>query len=341
MYPVGACRRGGTGIVLNKAGAAWHWLLDLGVQVTGIQYPGVGLGLIALAILLAIVRLERWVRTELSTPDSGLKRSATIVRRHLIPIMLSAMGLAGLILIGAAVAGGISYYGKSDQPTSDDLVKLQGELSSEQFARKLAEHELDEAKNKLQTVSLELEKIRNPPPIALKPLTEDQRQFRVGLKQFSLTCVPRLANAMGAVFRQMTDREMQIAKGSPTSIALHFYIHAATSADFLGISNIRELAEAKIENMDVTALQRLLVIFFDQYAWQQKGIGNMEAIVMSDIVSQPEMKAWLKIDEECRSELNRLKIWPEADKGFRAIRETEMASGGSNLWLGQYPVNYR
>lgn len=88
---------------------AWAWLLDLGAQVSGVQFPWVGLIIIGIALVLGVVRLYRWMRTELATPDSLLQKVVTATRRRLIPLMFGAMAIAGALLIVAAVVGAIAY----------------------------------------------------------------------------------------------------------------------------------------------------------------------------------------------------------------------------------------
>lgn len=170
-------------------------------------------------------------------------------------------------------------------------------------------------------------------------LSIDQRQFRVGLKQFSLTCVPNLANAQGRVFSQLKAKEAELSKGSPYSVALYFFIHSGMSS-FDSVERVKTLAERDIETINIDELQMAIRSFFSEYGWRQSAIANLNEIVKSEWTSSEAGQRWFAIDNECRVELQKLKIWPEAEKILRRIDENDMATGGNRLWEKQLKVNY-
>ena len=144
----------------NKISGAWHWLLDLGAQVSGIQYPGIGLAIIAIAIFLGAVRLWRWTKRQLATPDSWLSRMAAATRRRLIPLMLSAMGLAGAILIVAAVAGAIAYSNIPDESPAGGKVVADPAQSKKIREQELQIQSLKDAQKPLTATEQELVRIK-------------------------------------------------------------------------------------------------------------------------------------------------------------------------------------
>jgi hypothetical protein len=101
-----------------------------------------------------------------------------------------------------------------------------------------------------------IEEADSRPPIRA-PLTADQHEFRVALKQFSLTCVPDLTNRANRVFTELKTKEKELSAGSPSSVALHFFIHLAYSSglNMQYASQIQGLAGIDVEFIDVTALQ--------------------------------------------------------------------------------------
>lgn len=93
-------------------------LKEFGIQLPPTFVLVVGI-LSALAVLFAILQIISWgghsIYAQIKTPNSGWHYFLAGTRRKLIPLMLGAMALAGLILIAAAVAGALSYYAnKSD-----------------------------------------------------------------------------------------------------------------------------------------------------------------------------------------------------------------------------------
>jgi hypothetical protein len=152
----------------------------------------------------------------------------------------------------------------------------------------------------------------SPAPIKVaevKSLTSDQRQFRIGLKQFALTCVPNLGNAQARVFAEIKQKEAEISKGAPYSVALYFFIHFSMSA-FPTMEEVRKLAEVDIESIDIDKLQHSIEMFFGEYSWRQSAIANLNVIVKLDIPDSEAGNNWLSIDKECRTELHPLKKTP-------------------------------
>lgn len=181
-----------------------------------------------------------------------------------------------------------------------------------------------------------------PHPPAAPPtvvLTSDQRQFRIELKQFALTCVPNLTNAQAKVFSELKAHEKEMSKGSPQSVALHFFIHFATGS-FNRPEMISKLARVDIDSLDVNALQDQISYFFGEYVWMQGAVADLNDIVKDDLSSMESMKQWLSVDNQCQTELQKLKIWSEANERLRSIQENQMASGQSRLWAHPVKVNY-
>lgn len=107
---------------VHWASEAWHWLFDLGVQVsgvtTGLNNGWVGLAIIAIALSLGLFRLVRWTRAELINSNSWLSKRIRALERKLIPVMLGLMATAGVLLIAAAIIGAIAY---SNEHLSSDF----------------------------------------------------------------------------------------------------------------------------------------------------------------------------------------------------------------------------
>jgi hypothetical protein len=173
------------------------------------------------------------------------------------------------------------------------------------------------------------------------PLTVDQREFRIALKQFSLTCVPDLADRVARILIELKSKEKEVSAGSPSSVALHFFIHFALGSSGLNmqsVSIVKGLAEVDVEAIDVKPLQIALQGFFNEYGWHQSAIANMNAIVKIDLLTLESVRQWLNADNNCRIKLQELKIWPEASE-IKTIPENKMASVG-RLWATPIEVNY-
>ena len=81
----------------------------------------IGSGVIWLAVL-AIYLTKNW-RNLRSAILSIIDRARNFVRANLIPLMLGAMGVAGVILIGAAIIGAFTYYSAPSGTTASDPAK--------------------------------------------------------------------------------------------------------------------------------------------------------------------------------------------------------------------------
>lgn len=176
------------------------------------------------------------------------------------------------------------------------------------------------------------------PLSVLNPLTADQIAFRTALKQFSLRNVPLLNNLSARVLRELADKEKQVNAGTPESLTIHMFMHFALND--LGAAKVAELAGASLDSMIVVALQQELNKFFNEYSWRQRAIGNMNAIAKLDLSTMVSAQAWFEADRESVSDLQKLKIWPEAHKALTKISESEMATGPDRLWASETRVNY-
>jgi hypothetical protein len=78
------------------------FLIEAGLQMSGITNLPLAISLWGLAGALFF-----WYFL-----GSRIKKTLPFVRANLIPLMLGAMGLAGVILIGAAIVGTLAYYGR-------------------------------------------------------------------------------------------------------------------------------------------------------------------------------------------------------------------------------------
>jgi hypothetical protein len=83
-------------------------LLQLGAQVSGYINGPLATVLVIGAAIGTLFGLFKWITAQARTPGSYLSRFAIAWRDRLIPIMLISMGVAGAILIIAAVFGAIA-----------------------------------------------------------------------------------------------------------------------------------------------------------------------------------------------------------------------------------------
>jgi hypothetical protein len=173
---------------------------------------------------------------------------------------------------------------------------------------------------------------------ARTPLTADQREFRLALKQFALTCPASLQNHVGQVARIVQDREKETSGRSAASKALHFFIHFSTSSNMQGLNNLLDLGKVNIEDMDVTAIQNDIDHFLSDYRWRQVGIANLNQITKIDLSALEQMKEWLAFDAECRKELLKMKAWAEAEK-ISGNNDDKWASTGKS-WAKPEVINY-
>lgn len=100
----------------------WRDLLQIGAGLTGYQNPGLGLALLALAamggvtsLIVGTFKLIKFLNTKAADSNSFIGRLALLMRRQLIPIMLGAMAVAGVILVGGAIAGAIAFNAAPSQ----------------------------------------------------------------------------------------------------------------------------------------------------------------------------------------------------------------------------------
>ena len=107
-----------------------------------------------------------------------------------------------------------------------------------------------------------------------------------------------------------------------------------------GVQKIEGLAQPPLDVFNVEELQNELQRFFSDYGWRQSAIADLNDVVKADLSTWEAMVRWLSIDSECRSELQKLKIWPEATKVLKGIDEASMASGMQRLWATPIKVNY-
>lgn len=168
-------------------------------------------------------------------------------------------------------------------------------------------------------------------------LTDDQRAFRAGLKQFALSTSPQLFTAAHLTLGQLIQHERAKAKGSAESVALAFFMHFA--GDLVKHEQAEKFAKVDLALMDVDALQSALTISYNGYGWVQRAVGTINAIVGADLSSFPNFTRWLELDKEAYSELRKLKVWPEATKALTAL-EQDFATYGSNYWAEPHKINY-
>lgn len=178
--------------------------------------------------------------------------------------------------------------------------------------------------------------VRASQPIAL---TEDQKQFRVSLKHFSLATLPKLAQAQMVVLAELKKKEIEISRGSASSIALHFFMQFYMG-NYPSSEKIKAQATVDIEKMDVVALQRSIHLYFTEYDWTQSAIGNLNAITKLDLMALESAQKWFAIDAECRQELQRLQVWGEADL-IKHISNEDVATGRTRIWGEQKLINYQ
>lgn len=172
---------------------------------------------------------------------------------------------------------------------------------------------------------------------AVQKLTADQHQFRVALKTFALSSVSEIFTGISRVFGEILAREREANAGTPSSMALHLFIHFSTVQNSSTYPKVMALAEVGIEEMDVDKLQGELSNVFNDYAWYQKAIANLNNIVKMDIASLDSGRRWLAADERCYARLRDLKVWAEAHI-VRGIGEDQLATVG-RLWATPVRVN--
>jgi hypothetical protein len=160
------------------------------------------------------------------------------------------------------------------------------------------------------------------------PLTPEQREFRRALKQFALNYPAQLQNLMGEVFRRLLEKEKQISAGSPTSLALHYYIHLSTDQNLRGLKGLLELAKVPIENIDIIEVQNDIFIFLSEYLQRQTGIATLNEITKIDLLGFEEMQAWLVLDAQARHEILKMKAWPEEAEKISENYDDKWASTG-------------
>lgn len=168
-------------------------------------------------------------------------------------------------------------------------------------------------------------------------LTEDQRQFRIALKQFCLTCAPDLLNGVGRVFALLSSKEKEMSAGSPTSRALHFFTHLMVSSN-LNQTQLIVLAETGLESMDVARLQDELAVFLNGYGWRQHAVAHLNAIVNRDLQQLDAAQQWFAADRKAADRFDAVLIWPEVSRKLRSQRD-EFATVGEK-WKQPIAVNY-
>src|SRR5262245_20384135 len=103
----------GVGAGLSAGGPGLMMLLkELGWTLSFPVILLIGIGsIIALIVsaVLALIWVWRLLKFELEADNSTVKRLIAVGGRHLIPLVLSVMTIAGLLLIGGSVLGWILY----------------------------------------------------------------------------------------------------------------------------------------------------------------------------------------------------------------------------------------
>lgn len=173
-----------------------------------------------------------------------------------------------------------------------------------------------------------------PPAVSM---THDQRAFRLALKQFSLTFPEKLERDSSRVRAVLIQRIKSIGD-KDYSYALHHAMHFAWSAGSTPLRDINRLADGDSEHLDIEALQDCVVTYFHEYQWMQKSIANLNVLAKISLEDRDEVVRWLDTDRACWSELEKLRIFPEAGK-LRQIGEHLMAFPGEN-WSKPFRVNF-
>jgi hypothetical protein len=169
-------------------------------------------------------------------------------------------------------------------------------------------------------------------------LTEDQRAFRIALKQFALTHPERLLGLLARVRSALVQR-IKDAGDKDYSWALHQAMHSGWSNSGQSLLRIKELAGIESELIDIDGLANALRVFFGDYEWDQKGIANLNMITkIDDLRTLSETQKWLSADKDCLLELIKLKVWPDGSS-LKKISEDKMATPGIN-WTRPYRVNF-
>lgn len=174
--------------------------------------------------------------------------------------------------------------------------------------------------------------------LAALPLTEDQKQFRVGLKHFCLTYPERLQNDLGRV-RAVLVNHIKGLGDEDYSYALFHAIHFGWSSGSRVIPAMANEANLSLHTMDVILLQKLLNDYFSEYQWDQRSIANLNVLAKLDLTNSPATQKWLATDKECLAELDKLKVWPEATKNLKIISADNMAISEVN-WTEPFRVNF-
>jgi hypothetical protein len=114
---------------LAFVGATILFLIETGLQVSGIANLPLAIGLWGIAALLFLYWLGHSVndwRVSRGKPKFNLSRLQDATRRNLIPLMLGAIAVAGVLLLAVAISGAVFYRsGYFDQPPSEITVRTE------------------------------------------------------------------------------------------------------------------------------------------------------------------------------------------------------------------------
>jgi len=109
------------------------------------------------------------------------------------------------------------------------------------------------------------------------------------------------------------------------------FIHRATSTMDFGMENIRKAVnKPNADEIDSEQVQGLIVNFFQEYVQLQQHIAQLNGLLGVDLPKTEEMQRWLESDRQCRTELQKLKAWPQAKK-LREIQDSLFASVDRNF----------
>lgn len=75
----------------------------------------------------------------------------------------------------------------------------------------------------------------------------------------------------------------------------------------------------------------LIYDYFQKYQLFQKHIGALNGVLNVDLPATEPMQRWLEADKQCRTELRKLKDWPQAGK-IKEIPESIFASSEDKIW---------
>ena len=170
-----------------------------------------------------------------------------------------------------------------------------------------------------------------------RPLTEDQRQFRIALKHFALHCPKSLENAAKGVLGQLLGL-IKLLGDFDYSFALFQFYHFAFSSGFRSTARLETLASEPLDTMDVVGIQQEVANFFDEYLWLMRAIANTNVILNANLKEVARCKEWLETDKACLREVKNLGHWSEATvlkSGFLG----KSASNEKN-WTEPYRVNF-